>query len=205
MKLKALSTGHRPKSRKERRRPRIREHILSKPLLVNGMPVTNDGVKIIDRAFFAILSFIFSLISVRPTFRQLKTSHLLARLKVDASGKHDVAQRLQQRVTWPLCVMPCRTITSTQIQPVIWPVRYRQQSATLPPLYPQADSLSFLRLAAYRGRVMTRIAVELSLLTLCVPVSCVSRVGMSSTSINLFGVYLQSEKKLRACVTLIVA
>ncbi len=32
--------------------------------------------------------------------RQLKTSHLLAPLKkVDASGKHDVAQRLQQRVT----------------------------------------------------------------------------------------------------------
>lgn len=32
--------------------------------------------------------------------RQLKTSHLLAPIKkVDASGKHDVAQRLQQRVT----------------------------------------------------------------------------------------------------------
>lgn len=31
---------------------------------------------------------------------QLKTSHLLAPIKkVDASGKHDVAQRLQQRVT----------------------------------------------------------------------------------------------------------
>jgi integrase len=58
--------------------------------------------------------------------RQLKTSHLLAPIKkVDASGKHDVAQRLQQRVR-PLCVMPYRTITSTQIQPVIWPVRYRQ-------------------------------------------------------------------------------
>lgn len=52
---------------------------------------------------------------------------------------------------------------------------------------------------------MTRIAVELSLLTLYVPVSCVSRIGMSSTSINVFGLYMQSERKLRACVTRIVA
>lgn len=37
------------------------------PLLANGMPVTSAGVKTIDRAFFAILSFISSLISVRPT------------------------------------------------------------------------------------------------------------------------------------------
>lgn len=32
------------------------------PLLANGMPVTSAGVKTIDRAFFAILSFISSLI-----------------------------------------------------------------------------------------------------------------------------------------------
>ena len=42
--------------------------ILSKPLPVNGMKVTSAGVKTIDRAFFATLSFISSLISVRPTF-----------------------------------------------------------------------------------------------------------------------------------------
>jgi hypothetical protein len=40
--------------------------------LVNGMTVTSAGAKTIDRAFFAILSFIFSLISVRPTFASSK-------------------------------------------------------------------------------------------------------------------------------------
>jgi hypothetical protein len=76
--------------------------------------------------------------------RQLKTSHLLAPIKkVDASGKHDVAQRLQQRVT-ALCVMQYRTITSTQIQPVIWPVRYRQPKRDIIRLYLLAGSLSFL-------------------------------------------------------------
>jgi len=36
---------------------------------------------------------------------------------------------------------------------------------------------------------------------LCVPVNYVSRVGMSSTSINLSGEYLQNEKKLGVSVT----
>ena len=76
--------------------------------------------------------------------RQLKTSHLLAPIKkVDASGKHDVAQRLSS-VSQLLCVMQCRTITSTQTQPVIWPVRYRQPKRDITPLYPPAGSLSFL-------------------------------------------------------------
>ena len=67
--------------------------------------------------------------------RQLKTSHLLAPIKkVDASGKHDVAQR----------VMPYRTITSTQIPPAIWPVRYRQPKRDITLLYLLAGSLSFL-------------------------------------------------------------
>ncbi len=69
---KPLVQGIDQKPKRKKLRPRIREHILSKPLLVNGMPVTSDGVKIIDRAFFAILSFIFSLISVRPTFASSK-------------------------------------------------------------------------------------------------------------------------------------
>lgn len=47
-------------------------HTLSKQLLVNGMPVISAGVKTIDHAFCAILSFIFFLISVRPTFGSLK-------------------------------------------------------------------------------------------------------------------------------------
>lgn len=60
------------KPNRKKFRPRIRGHILSKPSPVNGMPVTSAGVKTIDHAFFAILSFISSLISVRPTFGSLK-------------------------------------------------------------------------------------------------------------------------------------
>ncbi len=37
-----------------------------------------------------------------------------------------------------------KTITLTLIQPVTWPVRYRQPKRGITPLYPQADSLSFL-------------------------------------------------------------
>ncbi len=69
---KLLVQGIDPKAEQKKLRPRIRGHILSKPLLVNGMKVTSDGVKTIDRAFCAILSFIFSLISVRPTFASSK-------------------------------------------------------------------------------------------------------------------------------------
>ncbi len=41
-------------------------------IAVNGMPVISAGVKTIDRAYFAILSFMFSLISVCPTFASSK-------------------------------------------------------------------------------------------------------------------------------------
>ncbi len=67
---KLLVQGIDPKA--EQKEAQIRAHTLSKPLLVNGMPVTSAGVKTIDRAFCAILSFIFSLILVRPTFASSK-------------------------------------------------------------------------------------------------------------------------------------
>lgn len=71
--------------------------------------------------------------------RQLKNSHLLAPIKkVDASGKHDVAQRLQQRV------MAIMMITSTLTRPVIWLVLYQQPKYDTILLYPLACSLSFL-------------------------------------------------------------
>lgn len=74
------------------------------------------------------------------------------------------------------------------------------------PALPSSRFPEFLaRLAAYRGRVMTRIAVNFPYSLLYVPVSCVSLVGMSSTSINLYGAYLQNEKKLKACATRTVA
>lgn len=98
--------------------------------------------------------------------RGLKTSHLLAPIKVvDATGKHDVAQRLQQRVTAimrfavqndyidsnPAVDMAgALTITKARHYPALPPHRFPEFLA---------------RLTAYRGRMMTRIAVELSLLT----------------------------------------
>lgn len=98
--------------------------------------------------------------------RGLKTSHLLAPIKVvDATGKHDVAQRLQQRVTAimrfavqndyidsnPAVDMAgALTITKARHYPALPPHRFPEFLA---------------RLGAYRGRQMTRIAVELSLLT----------------------------------------
>lgn len=98
--------------------------------------------------------------------RGLKTSHLLAPIKiVDATGKHDVAQRLQQRVTAimrfavqndyidsnPAVDMAgALTITKARHYPALAPHRFPEFLA---------------RLTAYRGRLMTRIAVELSLLT----------------------------------------
>ena len=69
---KLLVQGMDPKAEQKEAQAENSVHILSKPLLANGMPVTSAGVKTIDRAFFAILSFISSLISVRPTFASSK-------------------------------------------------------------------------------------------------------------------------------------
>ncbi len=74
--------------------------------------------------------------------RQLKTSHLLAPIKkVDASGKHDVAQRFQQRVTG-IMRYAVQMITSILTRLVIWPVRYRQPKHDITPLYLPAASLN---------------------------------------------------------------
>ncbi|VVL00613.1 Prophage CP4-57 integrase [Klebsiella pneumoniae] len=76
--------------------------------------------------------------------RQLKTSHLLAPIKkVDTSGKHDVAQRLQQRVT-AIMRYAVQKITSTLTRPMIWLVLYQQPKHDTIPLYHPAVSLSFL-------------------------------------------------------------
>lgn len=77
--------------------------------------------------------------------RHFKTSQLLAPIKkVDASGKHDVAQRLQQRVTAIMRYAVQRTITSTLIQTVIWLLRYRQPKPGTIRHDPLVVSLSFL-------------------------------------------------------------
>lgn len=98
--------------------------------------------------------------------RLLKTSHLLAPIKkVDASGKHDVAQRLQQRVT----AIMRYAVQNDYIDSNPASDMAGALSTTKARHYPALPSSRFpeflARLAAYRGRVMTRIAVELSLLT----------------------------------------
>jgi hypothetical protein len=71
------------------------------------------------------------------------------------------------------------------------------------PALPSSRFPEFLaRLAAYRGRMMTRTPFLYSLLF--VPVSYALRGGMSSTLKKQWP-YQQSEKKLKACVTLIVS
>ncbi|SQI80825.1 Integrase [Salmonella enterica subsp. houtenae serovar Houten] len=77
--------------------------------------------------------------------RQLKTSHLLAPIKkVDASVVNMTLHSVFSSVSRLLCVMPYRTIISTLIQPVTWPVRYRQPKHDTIQLYPLAGSLSSL-------------------------------------------------------------
>lgn len=98
--------------------------------------------------------------------RQLKTSHLLTPIKkVDASGKHDVAQRLQQRVT----AIMRYAVQNDYIDSNPASDMAGALSTTKERHYPALPSSRFpeffARLAAYRGRKMTRIAVELSLLT----------------------------------------
>lgn len=98
--------------------------------------------------------------------RQLKTSNLLAPIKkVDASGKHDVAQRLQQRVT---AIMRFAVQNDyIESNPAIDMAGALSSTKTrhYPALPFSRFTEFFERLRDYRGRVMTRIAVELSLLT----------------------------------------
>ncbi|WP_053144998.1 tyrosine-type recombinase/integrase [Erwinia billingiae] len=98
--------------------------------------------------------------------RKLKTSQLLAPIKVvDGSGRHDVAQRLQQRVT----AIMRYAVQNDYIESnpaVDMAGALSTTKARHYPALPFSRFPEFLeRLAAYRGRMMTRIAVELSLLT----------------------------------------
>lgn len=58
--------------------------------------------------------------------RQLKTSHLLAPIKKLMPVVSMTSRSVFSSVLQLLCVMPYRTIISTQTQPVIWLVLYRQ-------------------------------------------------------------------------------
>ena len=98
--------------------------------------------------------------------RQLKTSHLLAPIKkVYASGKHDVAQRLQQRVTAIMrYAVQNDYIDSNQASDMAG-VLSTTNARHYPALFCSRFPDFLARLVAYRSRVMTRIAVKLSLLT----------------------------------------
>lgn len=84
---------------------------------------------------------------------------------VAASGKHDVAQRLQQRVTaimrYPVQNDYIESYPAVDMAGALSTVKARPY-----PALPFSRFPEFLeRLAAYRGPIMTRIAVERSLLT----------------------------------------
>lgn len=83
--------------------------------------------------------------------RGLKTSHLLAAIKaVDASGKHDVAQRLQQRVTAIMrYAVQNDYIDSNPASDMAGALATTK--ARHYPALPPHRFLSFARLAAYRG------------------------------------------------------
>ena len=85
--------------------------------------------------------------------------------KVDASDKHDVAQRLQQRVT----AIMRYAVQNDYMDSNPASDMASALSTTKARHYPALPSSRFpeflARIAAYRGRVMTRIVVELTLLT----------------------------------------
>lgn len=118
-----------------------------------------------SRALRYLELYIFPHIGSSDT-RQFKTSHLLAPIrKVDATGKHGVALCLQQRVM----VIMRFAVQNDYIDsnpPSDMAGALSTTKARHYPALPSSRLPEFLaRLAAYRDRIMTRIAVELSLLT----------------------------------------
>ncbi|WP_338804871.1 integrase arm-type DNA-binding domain-containing protein [Xenorhabdus griffiniae] len=96
----------------------------------------------------------------------LRTSHLLAPIKaVDADGKHDSARRLQQRVTAIMRYAVQNDILESSpandMAGALITVKSRHHAALPHKCLP--DFLT--RLSCYQGRLITRIAVELTLLT----------------------------------------
>ncbi|MDE9460928.1 tyrosine-type recombinase/integrase [Xenorhabdus bovienii] len=96
----------------------------------------------------------------------LRTSQLLAPIKtVDADGKHDIAQRLQQRVTSIMRYAVQNDILDSNpandMAGALSTVKAKHH-----PALPHEHLPEFLtRLSHYHGRLITRIAVELTLLT----------------------------------------
>ncbi|EIS9096704.1 integrase arm-type DNA-binding domain-containing protein [Salmonella enterica] len=98
--------------------------------------------------------------------RKLRTSQLLAPIKaVDASGKHDVAQRLQQRVTAIMRYGVQNDIIESNpavdMAGALVTVKAKHH-----PALPSSRLHEFMkRIEYYKGRRLTRLALELTLLT----------------------------------------
>ncbi|WP_176487138.1 tyrosine-type recombinase/integrase [Candidatus Regiella insecticola] len=98
----------------------------------------------------------------KTDIRQLKTSHLLAPIRVvDESGKHDVAQRLQQRVTAIMRYAVQNDIIDSNPATDMAGAKVKHYPALPPGRFPEL----LARISGYRGRKMTRLAVELTLFT----------------------------------------
>uniref|UniRef100_UPI000AC4A61D tyrosine-type recombinase/integrase n=1 Tax=Xenorhabdus eapokensis TaxID=1873482 RepID=UPI000AC4A61D len=96
----------------------------------------------------------------------LRTSQLLAPVKaIDEQGKHDIAQRLRQRITAIMRYAVQNDILETNPANDMTGALTTTKSRHHPAL-PHECLPDFLnRLSAYRGRLLTKIAVELALLT----------------------------------------
>ncbi|WP_440867563.1 tyrosine-type recombinase/integrase [Symbiopectobacterium purcellii] len=109
--------------------------------------------------------YVFPIIG-KNDIRQLKTRHLLAVVRaVEENGKHEVAQRIQQRITsimrYAVQNETIETNPALDMAGALIPPKSVHHPALTPIMLPQ-----FLaRLTSYKGRKITRIAVELNLLT----------------------------------------
>ncbi|KER01732.1 integrase arm-type DNA-binding domain-containing protein [Photorhabdus temperata] len=96
----------------------------------------------------------------------LRTSHLLAPIKaVDADGKHDIAQRLQQRVTAIMRYAVQNDILESSPANDMAGALTTVKSNHHPALSHERLPEFLTRISCYRGRLITRLAVELTLLT----------------------------------------
>lgn len=98
--------------------------------------------------------------------RTVRTSQLLAPIKlVDASGRHDVAQRLQQRVTAIMRYGVQNDIITVNPANDMAGALANHKSSHHPALPPAKIHEFLTRINQFKGRRITRLALELTLLT----------------------------------------
>lgn len=118
-----------------------------------------------QRVLIALERYIFPSIGSLDA-RTLRTSQLLAPIKVvDAAGKHDTAHRLQQRVISIMRYGVQNDIISTNPANDMVGALATYKTTHYPALPPARIPEFMHRLSAYDGRIITKLAVELTLLT----------------------------------------